>query len=205
MAIDRKLVAWSDNVEPSQTISTLDLTNTNAGCQEIFYLLQAWHVGMAFSSDTVGGATDTLYVYADAAGLGKVVNNTLAFIGPLTNDSNLQGQPAQLTGTGDSRLFGFFATSPYVRVAELDTTTGNSKSDQVLQGFAPPTNYSVSFWGGDFYLFASPSGQATDSSVVHYSPSTNTVDTAYVADVGAQVGTIVASGVSPCAPLTPPK
>jgi hypothetical protein len=71
-----------------------------------------------------------------------------------------------------------------------------------LQGVMVPLDYAFSFWGGDFYLYAAPgNNMSTFSSVIHYNPSTNSVDPTYVADVGFQ---IIGAGVSTCAPLKPP-
>ena len=115
----------------------------------------------------------------------------------------MRGESCELTGTGDARLFGYFTTAPFVRVAQIDRTNAGILSDDVLNGFTPPTDWAFSFWGGDFYLYAYPVAQnhTPNSSVIRYSPATGTVDFSYVPDVGF---TIIGAGVSTCAPFKPP-
>jgi hypothetical protein len=206
MAIDRNLVAWLNYFDFSGgSIYTFDLTK-NSGCQLAVTLPTGFdQVGMGFSSDAVGGTAETLYVDGiGGGGLAKVdmATKTLVPIGAFGNDTSLTGQSAELTGTGDAKLYGYFTTHPYVRVAQVDKSTGNILSDKVLTGVAPPSDWAFSFWGGDFYLYAAPGMNGTgNSSVIHYNPTTGLVEPAYVADVGFQ---IIGAGVSTCAPLTPP-
>ncbi len=202
MAIDRNLVAWLNYIG---SIYTFDL-KTKSGCKLAMTLPSGYEqVGMGFSTDTAGGKTETLYVDGiGGAGLAKIdtVTKTLTPIGGFANDPNLAGQSAELTGTGDARLFGYFTTFPNVRVAQVDKGNAGITSDHELAGVAPPSDWAFSFWGGDFYLYSAPGNNATgNSSVIHYSPGTNAVDPTYVADVGFQ---IIGAGVSTCAPIVPP-
>jgi hypothetical protein len=160
---------------------------------------------MGFSSDTPGGNTETLYVDGiSGAGLASVdmISNTIVPVGDFSNDPNLTGQSCELTGTGSALLYGYFTTSPYVRVAQLDKTNANEISDNQLLNFPPPDDWAFSFWGGDFYLYAYPipANNSPYSSVVYYSPTTGAVNLSYIADVGF---TIIGAGVSTCAPTTP--
>jgi hypothetical protein len=201
MAIDRNLVAWLNYIG---AIYTFDL-KTKTGCVQAVTLPDQYaQIGMGFSSDTAGGTSETLYIDGiGGAGLAKVVSSNVEAIGDFSNDSNLEGESCELTGTGDAKLYGYFTTSPWVRVAELDKTTANEITDHELTGVGPPSDWAFSFWGGDFYLYAAPGSNSTgNSSVIHYTPSTQAVDTTYVADVGFQ---IIGAGVSTCAPLTPPQ
>jgi hypothetical protein len=127
-----------------------------------------------------------------------MATKTIIPIGTFSNDANLKGQSCELTGTGNALLFGYFTTSPYVRVAQLDKTNANALSDTQLNGFTPPFDWAFSFWGGDFYLYAYPNASnSPNSSVIQYNPNTNAVNLAYVPDVGF---TIIGAGVSTCAP-----
>jgi hypothetical protein len=209
MAIDRNLVAWlnyiDDNSPNGGSLYTFDL-NTKSGCQLAVDLPDGYtQVGMGFSTDTVGGTSETLYVDGiGGAGLAKIDMTTMSLvpIGAFSGDSALTGQSAELTGTGAATLFGYFTTSPYVRVAQINMTSGAIISDFELNNVSPPDDWAFSFWGGDFYLYAAPGTNNTgNSSVIHYSPATKTVDPTYVSDVGF---TIIGAGVSTCAPLTPP-
>jgi hypothetical protein len=209
MAIDRNLVAWLNYLEPGGSapndyIYKFDL-KTGTGCTASGIQIpdDFTQVGMGFSTDTVGGNTETLYVDGiGGAGLAYVdmANSTIVPIGDFSNDINLEGQSCELTGTGNATLFGYFTTSPYVRVAQLDKTSSNEISDTVLKNFTPPNDWAFSFFGGDFYLYAYPNAsKSPNSSVIHYSPATNTVDLKYIPNVGF---TIIGAGVSTCAQTT---
>lgn len=199
MAIDRDLVAWLNYIGG---IYRFDL-KTKKGCQASGINLPSGYsqVGMGFSTDAVGSTSETLYIDGiGGGGLAKVdlAAKSVIKLGNFANDPNLSGESAELTGTGDARLFGYFTTSPNVRVAELDKSNGNVLSDFELKGVSPPSDWAFSFWGGDFYLYASDGG---NSHVVHYDPIKKTVDSAYVPDTGM---TIIGAGVSTCAPTTKP-
>jgi hypothetical protein len=198
MAIDRNLVAWINYIGG---IYTFDL-KTKTGCQLATNLQPPYQqIGMGFSTDMEGGKTETLYIDGiGGGGLAKVDTSTKTVtpIGGFGNDPNLQSQSAELTGTGSARLFGYFTTFPYVRVAEIDKSNANIISDFELSGVSPPSSWAWSFWGGDFYLYAADIG---NSRVIKYSPATNAVDQNYVSDTGF---TIVGAGVSTCAPIVPP-
>jgi hypothetical protein len=164
-------------------------------------------VGMGFSTDAVGGTAETLYVagtgipgMANSPGLGKIdtSNGTLTPIGQFSGDTTLSGQSAELTGTGDAKLYGFFTTLP-VRVAETDKKSGKILSDMPVNGVPTPQAWAFSFWGGAFYLYTSPDS-VTLSTVTRFDPTTQTVDASY--NLMAPM-TIVGAGVSTCAPIKP--
>jgi hypothetical protein len=194
MAIDRNLVAWLNYVG---TIYTYDLNQKN-GCKPSGITLPVGfdQVGMGFSTDVAGGTSETLYLSSIAgSGLGKVDMATKTVV-----SISSSGAGGELTGTGDARLFAYF-TSP-VSVAQLDKTTGAILNDNALANVTTPFDWAFSFWGGDFYVYAAPEGNADgNSSVIQYDPGTNAVTT-YIHDVGFA---IVGAGVSTCAPLTPPQ
>ncbi len=209
MAIDRNLVAWLNYIDDDSAnggaIYTFDL-KTKSGCQLAVTLPDQYtQVGMGFSTDTVGGTSETLYVDGiGGGGLARIdmTTMTLVPIAAFSGDSKLTGQSAELTGTGDAKLYGYFTTEPNVRVAQINKGTGAILSDFELQGVSPPDDWAFSFWGGDFYLYAAPGTNGSgNSSVIHYSPGTSSVDPTYVADVGF---IIIGAGVSTCAPLMPP-
>jgi hypothetical protein len=212
MAIDRNLVAWLNYLSPGASspndyIYKFDL-KTKVGCQASGITIPAGftQLGMGFSADTPGGSAETLYVDGiGGAGLAKVnmANKTITPIGTFSNDPNLSGQSCELTGTGNALLFGYFTTSPYVRVAQLDKTNANATSDTQLKGFTPPSDWAFSFWGGDFYLYAYPNASKTPtSSVFQYIPNSKALNLAYVANVNF---IIIGAGVSTCAPTCTPQ
>ena len=134
-------------------------------------------------------------------GLGKLdlTAQTLSPVGPFSGA--LAGQNAELTGTGDGRLFGFFTTSP-IQIAQIDKTSGATSNVAPLNTVEVPSYWAFSFWGGDFYLYTCPSDPTRTTNVNHYSPSTGTIDTSYMTNIGFR---IVGAGVSTCAPTAPPK
>jgi hypothetical protein len=195
MAVDRNGVAWILFTDGKiYHVSTKD-----ASCVKTGYVVgqQDFETfGMGFVSDKPGSSAETLYV-ADSAGKGlaKIDTNslTLTTVGPWNGISG----PAELTGTGDSRLFGFFATTPII-IAEIDKSTGNILSQAPQPTVNIGSGWAFAFWGGDFWLFTSPWGQ---SQIDRYSPTTSKTVT-----VKKGLGTnVVGAGVSTCAPVQPPK
>jgi hypothetical protein len=166
-----------------------------------------YRVGMGFSTEGTSNR-ETLYVAATGDQKGAATNGlgsidvtsfSIANIGQFTGA--LAGQKAELTGTGDGRLFGFFATWP-VQVAQIDKT-GTTQAPVPITGLRPPSDWAFSFWGGHFYLYTSqglpvPAGQGSD--VTDYDPASGAIDTSYLTGVGFD---IVGAGVSTCAPVTP--
>ncbi|MEO6420131.1 MAG: hypothetical protein ABIP39_12015 [Polyangiaceae bacterium] len=155
--------------------------------------------GMGFSTNMAGPA-ETLFVAADngsggTSSLGSidVTSFDLSRIGGFTPVV----ARAELTGTGDGRLFAFYtqpSTGTEVSyVGEIDKDNAHViAADQV------PVNqrggYAFGFWGGDFYLFTG-SPTAAGSIVTRFRPSDKTTVV-----VGAYPALIVGAGVSTCAP-----
>jgi len=153
MAVDRKGIAWI--LFNDGTIFHVDVkdascvaTGFQAG-QEGFQ-----NFGMGFVANNAGSSEETLYV-ADyfGTGLGKIDTKTLTLttVGPW---DKLAGNTAELTGTGDARLFGFFSMSP-INVAEIDKNTGNILSQAPQPSVNIGGGWAFAFWGGDFWLFTS--------------------------------------------------
>jgi hypothetical protein len=166
---------------------------------------------MGFSTDAAQGSSERLFV----TGTGNVAGGTSPGLGRIDFATNnvvpvgqfngpLAGQNAELTGTGDARLFGFFTTTP-VEVAEIDKKAGSILSTAKLPKVETPSAWAFSFWGGDFYLYTAPDegvfpGRTTNVSKYH--PQDGTTDPAYMTNIGFR---IVGAGVSTCAPVEPPK
>ena len=159
--------------------------------------------GMGFSANSPGSNDETLFVSDSAAGSGsteglaKIDTKTLTLTPVGAYDAF--NARAEMTGTGDARLFGAFEGTPYV-VAEIQKTNAHilSQAPQNAISYAPgSSNFAFAFWGGDFWLFVGP-GTSTD--VFHYVPATKV--TTKVKTVGFE---IVGAGVSTCAPLMMPK
>jgi hypothetical protein len=215
MAIDRDATAWvnyvgSDFLGDSEGV-VFKVSTADAGCEAapVANMPADWYrLGMGFSTDGEGTESETLYVTGTSGlsnpGLGKIDTGkgALSQIGPFNGP--LSGENAELTGTGDGRLYGFFTTTP-VEVAEIDKASGAILSAAKLAGVETPSSWAFSFWGGDFYLYTAPDpGLEPDrtTNVTRYRPGDGSVDAAYMVDIGFR---IVGAGVSTCAPLEPPK
>lgn len=219
MAVDREGIAFIDYEtvasDGSVTEGTFFRLNTADGtCEPTHAILPAgWQkVGMAFATASATDTTEALYVAGAApgascgmpggaatAGIGRVDTRTGA-ITPLGSFSgDLTGYSAELTGTGDGRLYGFFITSP-AKVAQLDMANGTASNEVSIDNLVCPEAFAFSFWGGALYLYASTT-LTGNSSVTRYDIATGQVDPNYVRDVGFQ---IVGAGVSTCAPAVAP-
>jgi len=139
MAVDRNANAYVNYVQSDPTsgmdtagvVYKVSTQDASCGAQPLMNLPNGWYrTGMGYSSDTSGGQTETLYldgvsngVTGSGMGIGRVDlgAGVVTPIGAFTG--TLAGQNAELTGTGDARLFGFFTTTP-VYVAQIDKTTG---------------------------------------------------------------------------------
>jgi len=219
MAVDRDAVAWVNYVGSDTLLGTdnaglifrVDIQNKSCDPVAAVHLPndQWYRLGMGFSTDAVGGTTETLYVTgtgsfgtASSPGLGSINLSSKTLVaspGQFSGDATLSGQSAELTGTGDAKLFGFFTTTP-VRVAQIDKASAKILSDDTVSGVATPLAWAFSFWGGAFYLYTSDG--SSQSTVTRFDPSTHSVDSSY--HLTAPM-IIVGAGVSTCAPLTPPK
>ena len=161
--------------------------------------------GMGFSADSAGSTSETLFVTDDDLttpssnlGLARIDTGSLA-LSAVGQYDQLVGDEAELTGTGDGRLFGAFEGSPYT-VAEIDKATAHiiSVAPQTGINYAPSSSsLAFAFWGGDFWLFIGPGG-TTD--VFQYQPAAKTTTKRETENFE-----IVGAGVSTCAPTIPPQ
>ena len=214
MAVDRNANAYVNYVQSDPTtgmdtagvVYKVSTQDASCGAQPLMNLPNGWYrTGMGYSSDTSGGQTETLYldgvsngVTGSGMGIGRVDlgAGVVTPIGAFTG--TLAGQNAELTGTGDARLFGFFTTTP-VYVAQIDKTTGATATPVAMNGVQTPTDWAFSFWGGHFYLYVS---QGAGTTVADYDPMTGSVNPNYMPNIGFD---IVGAGVSTCAPIVQPQ
>ena len=202
MAVDRKGVAYVlfDDGE------LFRVSNLTAACTDTGYFpgqvpsFQTF--GMGFASDTNGPA-ETLYVASDTnassfgpSQIGKIDVTTFRLSPIGTFDSRVTN--AELTGTGDGRLFAFYATALNLSTAptaigEVDKGTGGLLAETPLPTVHLGNHWAFGFWGGDFYTFTGLNGNGTDVTRVRPSDGSVTV-------VGTLGEDIVGAGVSTCAP-----
>jgi hypothetical protein len=146
--------------------------------------------GMAYA--TIGaGPMEDLFIIANGGALGKVdfVNNKPVKIA----DTQPTLQFAELTGTGDGRLYAFYRDDNVggTGIAEIDKTSAKLLGADPLKTLDMGNGWAFAFWGGDFYLFT-----GSGSSVVNrYRPSNKSL-----VQVATYNGLIVGAGVSTCAP-----
>ncbi|WP_155798306.1 hypothetical protein [Sorangium cellulosum] len=206
MAVDRNAVAWVNYVRPDDSAGTLFKVSTeDASCESTSVeLSRGWsRLGMGFSSDLSRPEAEQLFVAGTTStpgiGLGRIDGSSLTPVGEFSG--SLRGKSAELTGTGDGRLFGFFTTSP-VQLAEIDKETGDIIEATPLRGIETPSAWAFSFWGGDFYFYTAPQSASRTTNVSRYRPSDGSIDTAYMTNIGFR---IVGAGVSTCAPVEQPR
>jgi hypothetical protein len=194
MAVDRAGVAWVLYDDGS----LFHVSTADASCTTTSFVAgnpSFAKFGMGFVADAPGSSAETLYVSSfDGTKLGKIDTGTLALSVVGAYDAVFQS--AELTGTGDARLYGFFTTAPPI-VAEIDALTGHVLSQAPQPSVDIGSAWAFAFWGGDFWLFTAP---GVASRVDRYRPSDGSTVT-----MKSNVGfNIVGAGVSTCAPLTTP-
>jgi hypothetical protein len=205
MAVDRAGTAWvnfSDGALFKVSTATAACTATSFQKGQSNFT----RFGMAFATNSATSQEETLYVVGieginGGRGLAKIDLTTmiLTTLGDFSGD--LRGQGAELTGTGDGRLFGFFTTVPYAKLAQIDKSAGGTTAEQSLDGVSTGNAWAFSFWGGDFWFYTSQ-GQAP-SVVTRKETSASGALTTPLRDVGGF--RIVGAGVSTCAPTAPPR
>jgi hypothetical protein len=205
MAVDRKGGAWV-NYDDGKLYK---VSTSDASCAATTF--QAGQggfgkFGMAFSSDSAGSESETLYVASIPAsgtsGGGKLAkidltSMTLTVVGAFTGTQKNFG--AELTGTGDARLFGFFTTAP-AELAQIAKTDGSTSGTKSLTGVSTGVAWAFSFWGGDFWFYTADLVNTTQ--VTRLKAATDGSLGVVKSDLGFR---IVGAGVSTCAPTTPPK
>ncbi len=152
--------------------------------------------GMGFSTDP-DGLGETLYLSGDSTpGLLGTLDTTSFVVAPVGPFSSNIGE-AELTGTGDGRLFAFGvgAEPNGADLAELDKTSAAILSDIVVPTPAAPVAWAFAFWGGDFYFFTSVDRVTTV--VGRFHPPDGTFDATYAT---LATGAVTGAGVSTCAP-----
>jgi hypothetical protein len=206
MAVDRQGTAWVNYDDGA----LFKVSTGDASCQSTtFQPGQSDFVkfGMAFSSDASGSDKETLFVasisdlLAGGTGgrLGKIDLGTMKLTEVGAFGGSQQGQGAELTGTGDARLFGFFTTQP-AELARIDKGSAATADTRSLSGVSTGSAWAFSFWGGDFWFYTATALES--SKVTRLKAATDGAISVVRSNLGFR---IVGAGVSTCAPTTPPK
>jgi hypothetical protein len=206
MALDRNAIAWINYGDGS--LWKVD-THHPQPCQATGYKPGQQGItlfGMAFSAKSSGSSDETLFVDdLGGSGLGFIDLATMQLqrLGPF--QGALAGRAAELNGTGDARLFGFFAGSPLgdaasASVEQIDPATQGSTRSYPLAAIDTGSDWAFAFWAGDFYLFTADKYDMTmpDTTVTRFRPSDGSLTK--IADLTFR---IVGAAASTCAPTTP--
>lgn len=202
MAVDRSGTAWVNFNDGT----LFEVSTANASCKATSFKVGQsgfGRFGMAFATDSAGSSAETLYVAGITGlnaghGLGKIDLGTMTLTPIGDYSGSLAGKAAELTGTGDAKLYGFFTTTP-ATLAEIDKATAATSNAKSLAGVSTGMAWAFSFWGGDFWFYTS-TGTAP-SVVTRMKASSDGSISVAMQDVGGF--SIVGAGVSTCAPLTP--
>lgn len=207
MAVDRTGTAWVNYSDGSLfKVSTKDATCQSTPFQPLQHQFERF--GMAFSANGPGAKEETLFVVGitgttgsanDGQGLGKIDLGTfkLDLVGDFSGSLRRKG--AELTGTGDGKLYGFYTTVP-ANLAEIAKDTAATPSPRTLTGVQTGSAWAFSFWGGDFWFYTAAAGET--SKVTRLKTATDNSISVVKSNLGFM---IVGAGVSTCAPTTPPK
>lgn len=199
MAIARDATAWV--LYSNGALFRVETKNNLACTRAAWMTTQGLKVfGMGFSTDQVGGNTDTLYIAGGAVGPSGSSTSKLARVDMGTFQpsplGNVTGWP-ELTGTGSAELWGFFPSTSGASIAPLDKVTGAVGAKFQLGSLAgDPTAWAFAFHGGSFWVFLKR-GSDTQTTV----HQVNAMTGAIVGSTPATGRSIVGAGVSTCAPI----
>jgi len=212
MGVDRNGIAWV--MFQSGDLYTLDVNNPNI-CVDPGYVpggngFQLF--GMAFVSESVDNPCDRLYGNTYSGGFGFQEGPNFGTLGSLDPDTLTMSaigftdyDGAELTGTGDGRLFEFAGVNP-AKLVELDKTDA-SVIDILPLGSLELTNaFAFAFFGGDFYMFTE-NDSLVASQVTHLDyddDDMSGMQELEVIESDAPIR-IVGAGVSTCVPIINPQ
>lgn len=200
MAVDREGIAYIvyDNGElfrVSTATTACVATDFRANQQGVSTF------GMGFASNQ-GGPAETLFIASDTAttsrlGRIEIPSFDLDLVARFPDDV----ARAELTGTGDGRLFAFYAKNDVLGnqvagsfIGQIDKRTGDVVAESYLPSVDQGNAWAFAFWGGDFYTFTSLRGGA--ATVTRFRPSDGSVE-----EVATLPTPIVGAGVSTCSPV----
>ncbi|MCC6334916.1 MAG: hypothetical protein IT380_13145 [Myxococcales bacterium] len=152
--------------------------------------------GMGFSPDSADSPDETLFIAANGAlarvDLGAMRASVVGSFGGAATGT------AELTGTPEGKLFGFFPPSTaggVMSLAEVSKATAVTSGLRVFPSLTLGQAYAYAFssWGPDFYLYTSSDGAPT--TVTQYLTGTDTDSTWLTAAPGVR---ILGAGASRC-------
>jgi hypothetical protein len=199
MAIDRRGTAWIRYDD--EALITASIKDGSCAITKFTPQLGFRKFGMGF---VASAGTDVLFL-ADSAGKGLATLNTKTLatqlVGPFTGE--FFGKKAELTGTGEGKLYGFFPDYNPAKMARIDPASGTTSEPVALTGVEADSEWAFAFYGGDFYAFAAKAGGALPQDQL------GSVVTKVRAGIATRLKQlafrVVGAGVSTCAPTSSPK
>ena len=199
MAVDRAGVAWLDYHDGK--VFRASITDGHCAATGAAPRGAPKDFGMGFVSDGPKATTEKLFVAGGHADEPTKVLATLdTSVTPPTwnpiGTAEMEGENAELTGTGDGRLFAYFPSPGAGFVQELDRSTGRPLGPRwTLDARARHVSaYAFAHWGGVFYVFVTLDGNSTVRAIHMKSGAQELV-------MDHLPAMIVGAGVSTCAPL----
>ncbi len=200
MAVDRQGVAYV----VFQDGNLFRVSTRTAACAATSFVAGqqgADRFGMGFASNQ-GGPAETLYVSPSTdsdvfapGGLGTI--GVPSFELDLIDAFDPGITAAELTGTGDGRLFAFYTydEGSTTFIGQVDKQTAEVVAESPVPGVSMSGGWAFAFWGGDFYTFTG-TGFGNSSTVNRFRPSDGSVTQVATLPVN-----IVGAGVSTCSPV----
>jgi hypothetical protein len=212
MAVDRLGFAWVMFSNPLGKIWKLDVTNV-ANCTDPGYSPGQQGVnyfGMAFVSNSQFDQCDKLYgnTFNGFGGFSEGPNfGDFLTVDPDTLVLSKIGKTtfngAEVTGTGDGRVFMFGGANP-AKLVEVEKLTGKYLEVTPLGNLELTNAFAFSFFAGDFFMFTE-GNNPNFSKVTHFDyddSDNNGVQDLTTVVMQAPIR-IVGAGVSTCAPFIP--
>lgn len=217
MGVGRDGKAWVQTSTAQGDASAGDLfildVNDPGNCTDPGYQPGAngWqHFGMGFVSNSADDPCDRLYGQHWDGGNGGFTEGPnfgkLGVFDPVALQVDTVGafdyNGAELTGTGDGRLYAF-GGAPSAKLIQFDKTGAQVLETVPFADFPLTSAFAFAFWGGDFYFFTEGGFPASKVTKLDYDGSDGGGMALTTVNTSAPI-LIVGAGVSTCAPVLPP-
>lgn len=217
MGVGRDGKAWIQTTTSQGQGNVGDLfvldVNDPANCSDPGYTPGAngWQqFGMGFVSNSMADPCDRLYGqhwdgspggFSEGPNFGKLgVFDPMALQVTTIGATDYNG--AELTGTGDGRLYAF-GGSPSAKLIQFDKTSAQVLETVPFADFPLTSAFAFAFWGGDFYFFTEGKFPNSKVTKLDYDNSDGGGKALTTVNDAAPI-LIVGAGVSTCAPVLPP-
>ena len=217
MGVDRNSNAYvlfvrADTITGAPTASKLfrvDTQTTGLPCTATSFqpLSSMLGFGMGFSTESMGGTTDKLYVAGSNTAMTTSTSqlatiDTTTFQITTVPGGTIQGSP-ELTGNSNAELWAFFPDANNPKIQGVNKQTGAAITPAPLPAAlkGEPAAWAFAFYGGDYWIFLAKASSDP------FDPTPGPTIVYQVSPQGQLKGmtpttgrTIVGAGVSTCAP-----